>query len=188
MRASRGIVALVAIVAPAAAVFVVAPRAHAADVEVSSDTSAQFYDLRSPTGETVIARRRFTTSLGVAAYNLWFEHPQDGSLHPEITFRARMRYDADYGASPAEEDITNYARLVPGFQRGPVDLMYGYVEGRRFLKGWLGFKLGRQYTTDALGWWSFDGASVKVTTPAYVAVEAYGGLERSEERRVGKEC
>jgi hypothetical protein len=128
-------------------------RASAADVEVSSDTSAQFYDLRSPTGETVIARRRFTTSLGVSAYNIWAaERPMGGSLGPELTFRARMRYDADYGANPAEVDVTNYGRFVPGFSRGPVDLMYGYVEGRRFLNGWLGFKVGRQYTTDALGW------------------------------------
>ncbi len=154
-----------------------AAPARAADVEVTSDTTAQFYDLRSPTGESVIARRRVTTSLGVAAYNLWFERPLDGSLGPELTFRARMRYDADYGASSAEEDLGNYARFVPGFTRGPVDLMYGYVEGRRLLKGWLGFKVGRQYTTDALGWWSFDGGSVRMTTPAYVAVEAYGGLE-----------
>ena len=35
--------------------------------------------------------------------------------------------------------------------------MYAYLEGRRFLHGVLGFKLGRQYVTDALGWWSFDG-------------------------------
>ncbi len=160
----------------AVAVFAASP-ARAADVEVSSNTTTQFYDMRSPTGETIVSRRRFTTSLGVAAYNLWFERPLDGSLGPELSFRARMRYDADYGASSAEEDAGNYARYTPGFTRGPVDLMYGYVEGRRFFKGWLGFKLGRQYTTDALGWWSFDGASVKVTTPVFVAVEAYGGLE-----------
>ena len=55
--------------------------------------------------------------------------------------------------------------------------MYAYVEGRRFFHGVLGFKLGRQYITDALGWWSFDGGLVRVTTPAYFAVEAYGGLE-----------
>ena len=32
--------------------------------------------------------------------------------------------------------------------------------------------------TDALGWWSFDGGLVKVTTPFYVQAEAYGGLEQ----------
>jgi hypothetical protein len=56
--------------------------------------------------------------------------------------------------------------------------MYAYLEGRRFFKGLLGFKLGRQYQTDVLGWWSFDGGEVSVTTPVYVKAEVYGGLEQ----------
>lgn len=148
----------------------------APDAEVTADTAAQFYEMRSPTGETVIARRRLTVTLGAAVYDL-LDKPTD-PLGPTLTFRARLRYDADYGGSAEETAVTNFNRLVPGFSRGPVDLMYGYVEGRRFLGGWLGFKLGRQYVTDALGWWSFDGGQVKVTTPYYVAVEAYGGLEQ----------
>ena len=31
--------------------------------------------------------------------------------------------------------------------------------------------------TDALGWWSFDGGAIKVTTPFFMAIELYGGLE-----------
>ncbi len=120
-----------------------APAALASDYEITSDTAAQFYDVRSPTGETVLARRRLTTTLGVGAYDLVAREPGN-PLGPELSFKARVRYDADYGASPAEVDMTNYARFLPGFSRGPVDLMYAYVEGRRFLHGWLGFKLGRQ--------------------------------------------
>jgi hypothetical protein len=161
---------------PTAAVTVAFP-ARAVDMEVTNDTSAQFYDVRSPTGETVLARRRFTTALGVSAYDIVGDKPQTGKLGPELNFRARMRLDTDYGASGTEVDQTNYGRFVPSFSRGPVDLMYGYVEGRRFFDGYLGFKLGRQYVTDALGWWSFDGGEVKVTTPVFFAVEAYGGLE-----------
>jgi hypothetical protein len=159
------------------ALALLSPGARALDAEVTSDTSAQFYDVRSPTGATVLARRRLVSTLGVATYNLL--QPYDKVPRgPELTFKARMRYDADYGASADEVDIANRgARLVPGFYRGPVDLMYGYVEGRRFAGGWLGFKLGRQYVTDVLGWWSFDGGQVKVTTPFYVQVEGYGGLE-----------
>jgi len=152
-----------------------AREARALEAEVTSDTSAQFYDVRSPTGETILARRRLMTTLGVGAYDIL---DRSTDLHaPELLFRARMRYDADYGADASSTDVTNYNRLVPGFSRGPVDLMYGYVEGRRFLHGWLGFKLGRQYVTDALGWYAFDGGEVRVTTPFYVAAEAYGGLE-----------
>jgi hypothetical protein len=149
------------------------------DVEVTADTAAQFYDVRSPTGETILARRRVTTTLGVGAFDL-IERPTDlprGTLAPELSFRARLRYDADYGANPSEADATRFSTFTPGFSRGPVDLMYGYVEGRHYLRGWLGFKIGRQYVTDALGWWSFDGGSVKVTSPYYVAAEAYAGFE-----------
>jgi hypothetical protein len=151
-------------------------RALALEPEVTADTAAQFYDVRSPTGETVIARRRLTTTLGVSVYDL-YDHPNEPT-GPTLSFRARMRYDADYGGSGAETDPSNASGVVPGFDRGPVDLMYGYVEGRRFLGGWLGFKLGRQYVVDQLGWWSFDGGQVKITTPYYFAGELYGGLEQ----------
>ncbi|MBX3190220.1 MAG: hypothetical protein KF819_24690 [Labilithrix sp.] len=159
-----------------AAVLLTPGVSFALEPEITSDTAAQFYDVRSPTGETVISRRRLMTTLGVSVYDL-YDKPEDPN-GPSLTFRARMRYDADYGGSGAETDVTNFGRVVPGFDRGPVDLMYGYVEGRRFLRGWLGFKLGRQYVVDALGWWSFDGGSVKITTPYFFAAELYGGLEQ----------
>ena len=134
----------------------------APDFEITSDTTAQFYELRSPTGFTLLQRRRLTTTLGVATYDLW-PRPKGagGSLYPELTFRARMRYDADYGAAAEEANPQVPDRFVPGFSRGQIDLMYAYVEGRRFFKGLLGFKLGRQYLVDPLGWWSFDGGLVK---------------------------
>ncbi len=159
------------------ALAVATPRmAHAGDAEITSDTSAQFYEMRSPTGETVIERRRLTSTLGASVDDL--VDRSDDPKAPSLSFRIRLRYDADYGGTSGETDVTNYGRLVPGFQRGPVDLMYGYVEGRRFLGGWLGFRLGRQYVTDALGWWSFDGGLVKITTPYWVTLEAYGGMEQ----------
>ena len=153
-----------------------APAAYALDPEITSDTAAQFYDVRSPTGETVLARRRLTTTLGVSTYDL-IPHDHTTRNGPELSFRARMRYDADYGANGAEADAGSPNSLVPGFSRGPVDLMYGYLEGRKLAGGWLGFKLGRQYMVDSLGWWSFDGGEVKITTPYYFSTEVYGGLE-----------
>lgn len=151
-------------------------HARAGDAEITSDTAAQFYEMRSPTGEQVIARRRLTTTLGASVYDLI--DTADDPKAPTLSFRVRLRYDADYGGLADETNVTNFGRLVPGFQRGPVDLMYGYLEGRRFLHGWLGFRLGRQYTTDALGWWSFDGGLVKLTSPYFVGAEFFGGLEQ----------
>jgi hypothetical protein len=140
------------------------------DAEVTSDTAAQFYDVRSPTGETILSRRRLTTTLGVSAYDM-LETPPGDPRAPDLSFRARVRYDADYGAAGAESDPTAFPRFVPGFAEGAVDVMYGYLEGRRFLHGLLGFKLGRQYVTDVLGWWSFDGGQASVTTPFFVKAD-----------------
>ncbi|MGH7437867.1 MAG: hypothetical protein ACRENE_19485 [Polyangiaceae bacterium] len=153
--------------------------ARAADTEVTSDSAAQFYDVRSPTGEQVLARRRFTTTLGVGSYDLFSTATPGDPRTPETSFRARLRYDADFGASGDLQDPTKTGTFVPGYDSalGAVDLMYAYVEGRRFAHGLLGFKLGRQYVVDSLGWWAFDGGQVSVTTPFYVKAEAYGGLE-----------
>ncbi len=152
--------------------------ASASPPELLTETAAQFYDVRSPSGQSVLARRRLMTTLGVGVNDLLVA---DRSANPNgatLSFRARLRYDADYGGTAGETDQANAGSVIPGFERGPVDIMYGYVEGRRFLGGWLGFKVGRQYVVDALGWWSFDGGQIKITTPYYVAAEVYGGLEQ----------
>src|SRR5580704_8643561 len=157
-----------------------AASAGAVEPEITGEATGQFYDVRSPTGETILERRRLTATLGISGYEILPPDPKDRDS-PELTFRARLRYDADYGANADEANISapqSSQFFVPGFSRGPVDLMYAYVEGRRFLHGTLGFKVGRQYQTDVLGWWSFDGADVKVTMPFYVQVEGYGGLEQ----------
>jgi hypothetical protein len=158
--------------------------ARALDAEVTSDSAAQFYDVRSPAptalGDvTVLNRRRLTTTLGLGLYNL-IDTPPGDPRAPDLSFRARIRYDADYGVSSAETDATNPANFptfVPGLNEQLVDLMYAYVEGRRFAGGWLGFKVGRQYVTDVLGWWAFDGGEASVTTPYFLKAEIYGGLE-----------
>lgn len=158
--------------------------ARASDAEVTSDTSAQFYDVRSPTGQTVLMRRRLTSTLGVGEYNILDGSPADPSA-PQLDFRARLRYDADYGVSAEESSVPPsggcspaYGCYVPGVAQNGVDLMYAYFEGRRFFKGLLGFKVGRQYQTDVLGWWSFDGGELSVTLPAYVKGEVYAGFEQ----------
>ena len=137
--------------------------ALALDAEVTSDTAAQFYDVRSPTGETtVLKRRRLTTTLG--ARRLQPPRRAGGRPHARRTSpSARASATTPTTASPATRPTpTNFGSVRPrASSERPVDLMYAYVEGRRFLNGWLGFKLGRQYVTDALGWWSFDGGEVE---------------------------
>jgi hypothetical protein len=155
--------------------------AHAIEPELTSDSAAQLYDVRSPTGQTVLDRTRFTSTLGVNVYDILGEDTPTRGYRggPELDFRARVRYDADYGIGGQETDPTQPEYVVPGLADNSalVDVMYAYIEGRRLLHGVIGFKLGRQYMVDSLGWWSFDGAEIKATLPYYFAVEGYGGLE-----------
>ena len=148
---------------------------RALEPELTSDTTLQLYEMRSPSGGIAIPRRRFVTMLGVAGYDLEGKHRKPGDR--ELFFRARMRVDGDGGVDYDETNPHVPQRFVPGVGVAPVDLMYAYLEGRRYLGGWLGFRVGRQYSYDALGYWSFDGGLVRLTLPFGFAAEAYGGLE-----------
>lgn len=155
----------------------VATNASAFEAEVTSDTAAQAYSLRSPFGDPILYRRRITQTLGLGVYNLLRDEKPGG---PQLFVKLRMRLDADFGVEANERRYelgSASSRFVPGLSEAPIDLMYGYVEGRNLAGGWLGFRAGRQYVTDALGWWSFDGALVRLTPP-FLHVEAYGGYEQ----------
>lgn len=151
-----------------------ARRAAAYESEVDASVAAQFYTLESPYGEPLLRRRRYTNTLGISLYDLQGDRSPSG---PVLSFRSRVRLDADLGQDPAERDPTS-SRFVPGLEQAPFDLMYAYLEGDRYFGGVFGFRLGRQYVADVLGFWSFDGAEVALRTPAYLKFEAYGGLEQ----------
>jgi hypothetical protein len=113
-------------VAPLLVGLTLARSASAAEPEITGDATGQFYDVRSPTGQTILERRRLTATLGVSGYEILPPDPKNRDS-PEITFRARVRYDADYGANAGEADLSaaqSSQFFVPGFSRGPVDLMY----------------------------------------------------------------
>jgi hypothetical protein len=153
-----------------------APRTAAAyEALVDATTDAQIYTLRSPWGEPNLRRRRYTQTLGLAIYGIQGDgEPYD----PELSFRARMRLDVDFGQRPEERDPNRGDRFIPGLEQAPLDLMYAYLEGRNYAGGFLGFRLGRQYVVDPLGFWSFDGALVRVTTPVFLQFEALAGFEQ----------
>jgi hypothetical protein len=149
-------------------------RASAYETEVDASAAAQFYTLESPYGEPLLRRRRYTNMLGMSLYDLQGDRRVGG---PSLSFRSRLRLDADLGQDPAERD-PNSPRFVPGLEQAPLDVMYAYLEGERYFGGAFGFRVGRQYVADVLGWWSFDGANVALVTGAYLRLEAYGGFEQ----------
>ena len=158
--------------------------ARAADFEVQAETAAQAYQVTSPWGDILLDRRRLMQTLGLSVYSIQGKY-EPGK--PDYSVTLRLRLNADFGlnqqrvgepAGPETSFGDTGRRFVPGMEEVPIDLMYGYVEGRNVLRGWLGFRLGRQYVSDMLGWWSFDGGLVRITTPFYVQAEVYGGLEQ----------
>ncbi|MEO7332044.1 MAG: hypothetical protein ABI193_25940 [Minicystis sp.] len=160
--------------------------AFATDFEVQADTALQFYEVSNPWGNVTLERRRFLQTVGLAAYNLQGRYKPGEGDYRVVTM---MRLNADFGVNGHLPDRqaggeTSYltqggsgVRFIPGYDEAPLDLMFAYVEGRNLAHGLLGFKLGRQYVTDVLGWWAFDGALVRVTTPYFIQAEIYGGLE-----------
>jgi hypothetical protein len=148
--------------------------ALAYDAEVDASLDAQYYTLQSPWGEPLVRRRRYTETLGLAVWNISDQGDPRGS---RLSFQSRMRLDADFGQSSAEREL-NSEYYVPGLEEAPLDLMYAYLEGERYFNGYLGFRIGRQYLFDSLGFWSFDGGLVSLSTPANLVFEAYAGFEQ----------
>lgn len=162
-----------------------ARSAHAADVEVQAQTAAQAYEVTSPWSDTALERRRVMQTLGVSAYHLQGLHTPGAA---DWQVRLLLRLDADFGFSnhiaseaaggETDSSVAGGAFYAAGVDPARVDIVYGYVEGRDLADGWLGAKVGRQPVVDVLGWWSFDGAMARVTTPFFVQLEAYGGFEQ----------
>jgi hypothetical protein len=151
-----------------------ASPAFAYQSEIDATFDAQFYSLQSPYGSPLVARRRYTQTLALNLYDIQTDR---APLGPALSFKSRLRLDSDFGQRP-EERNPDSASYVPGLVEAPIDIMYAYLDGQRYLGGYVGFRLGRQYVVDNLGFWSFDGAEVMLTTPAYLALEAYAGFEQ----------
>lgn len=151
-----------------------AREARALQTEIDATLDAQFYSLASPYGSPLVQRRRYTQTLALNLYDIQADRRP---LGPTLSFKSRLRLDSDFGQRP-EERNPDSASYIPGLVEAPVDVMYAYLEGQRYMDGYLGFRIGRQYVVDSLGFWSFDGAEVMITTPAYLALEAYAGFEQ----------
>lgn len=149
-------------------------QALALDARVDASLDAQFYSIRSPYGDPSLLRRRYTSNLGLDLENI------QGSWDPRkptLAFRSRLRVDADFGQDARERDLTS-SRGVPGLEQAPLEVLYAYLEGRGFFGGLLGFRLGRQYQIDALGYWSFDGALLQLRLPIALLLSGYAGFEQ----------
>ena len=74
--------------------------AQAYEAEVRARTDAQFYTLRSPFGEPLVRRRRYTQTLSL---NVW-DIADSADNSAKLAFRSRLRLDTDFGLEPVERD------------------------------------------------------------------------------------
>lgn len=162
----RALVFALAVLTPAGA------SAYEARVDASLDT--QFYSMQSPYGEPYLYRRRYTSTLGLELDHIGGEPSFRG---PSLSFRSRLRVDADFGQQDSERDPSS-ERYVPGLTQAPLDVMYAYLDGRGYFRGLVDFRLGRQYLIDALGYWSFDGALLRLNLLSVLALSGFAGFEQ----------
>jgi hypothetical protein len=147
--------------------------ALAYDVEISSETIGQGYQVLGGDG-ALIDRRRLDQYLGLSVWNLG---PKDAFGVPtrknQFYFTSSMRFETDFGNYPATtlgtRDVSDELR------NNNFDLLFAYL-GARDLAGFLDLKLGRQVEVDQFQWVAFDGLSAEAKTRWFFAVSAYGGV------------
>ena len=154
--------------------------AGATEVRMGSRTIGEGYVVVAPGPEPQLLRRmRFVQYLNLGVHELlpprradqWRRDPEDGQL--EMIASMRLRHDFGNFVADAGPDSGPVLRSVDGRQ---IDLMYGYLQGRR-IGGFFDFRAGRQFETSGLDWYVFDGGWTRVSTPAHLAIEAFGGLQ-----------
>ena len=149
-----------------------ASPARAYEARVRADYEAQFYGVQSPFGSPDVLRRRHTAALGLEIDDL----AGLGERGPRLEFKAHLRLDADFGQTAAERDPSSN-RFVPGLEQAPLDVMYAYFDAEGLFSGVLGLRVGRQLTIDALGFWLFDGARLRLTLPLGLELGGFAGFE-----------
>jgi hypothetical protein len=155
-------------------------RAGAAEVRVGSRTIGEGYVIIAPGPESqLLRRRRLVQYVNLGVYDLlpprevdqWRRDEEDGQL--ELVASMRLRQEFGDFLSAAGPDSRPLLESVDGRQ---IDLMYGYLQGRR-LGGFLDLRAGRQFETSGLDWYAFDGGWTRIRTPAHLAVEVFGGMQ-----------
>lgn len=147
--------------------------AHATDVEVDATTVGQGYQVAGGDG-TLLTRRRIDQYLGL---HVWNFGPHDALGRPtpdnQLYFTSSMRFESDLGDWAVKRLGGRDVAEDLGSNR--LDLLFAYL-GVRDLAGFIDLKLGRQIEFDNFEFVSYDGLSLDLKTPIYLAAEVYGGL------------
>ncbi len=126
-----------------------------------------------------VTRRRLVQYVNLGVRDLlppteagqWRRDPEAGQL--SVVTSMRLRHDFGTYQRWAVGDAGS---LVGGIDGRQIDLLYAYLRGDRIAR-WADFRIGRQFEFSGLDWYAFDGAWVRLRSPAHVAFEVFGGIE-----------
>lgn len=155
-------------------------RAQASEVRMRTQTVGEGYMVRLPgPGGQLVGRRRLAQYVNLGVFGILppkrpkdiRRDPKDGQLH--IVSSMRIRHDFGTFTRRATQDA---GRLLQSLDGRQIDLLFGYLEGREIGR-WVDFRLGRQFEMSGLDFYAFDGAWLRVRTPAHIAVETFAGQQ-----------
>ncbi len=137
----------------------------ALDVNVSSTTSTQIYEVRGGQPGLFLTRRRVTQRLGLRATRLWPGEDEPGYEGPRISLNLLLRIDADFGHNRRELQPANELWFVPGYDPYGVDLMILQLVVEDLFRRTTDVRAGRLITFDPTGFSALDGAEISVRLP-----------------------
>jgi hypothetical protein len=156
---------------------------RALDVEIDSDASFQVYEVRAPGTSTVLARRRFTSNLGLRLVEPVGEPYGADGRRVRLSLGMRLRLHHDFGSdclvgrelcvrASAERTLGSWQPLSSG---EIVDLPMAWLAVDQLPLG-ASARLGRQLESDPIGFVRFDGISLRISPASFVAIDGLFGL------------
>lgn len=156
-----------------ALILLLAPARATAEDTTRVSTQADIFEWATPGQVRPLLRRRSVTTLDSSASTPLSEDPD----RPEkFVFTMRTRLDTESGSS-FSSDPAQAAAFVPGFERGPVDVVALTLSARSLFRDHFDASFGRHIVSDATGWASFDGLSARWRPGSHTYVEARLGYE-----------
>lgn len=137
-------------------------------------TTADIFEWATPGQQRPLLRRRVVSTLDTVASTPLREDSESG--REALVFTMRTRLDLEGGSSFSDSPAA-LSTFVPGFERGPVDLVSLHVTARALFGDHVDVGLGRQLVNDAAGFASFDGLRVRWRPTPAGHVEVRGGFE-----------
>lgn len=151
--------------------------ARAWDVNISSTTSTQVYDVYTGTPGEFLHRRRITERLTLRLDRILPDEDDAGYDGPRMSFALTLRLDTDFGHVDAETNPSSDLWFVPGFDPYALDLMVVELSVRELFRGTTDIRAGRLVTLDPTGFAALDGIEVRVRIQRWVELWAATGVE-----------